>query len=190
MAGKLPAGLAALVARAGPQRALPPIEKWNPPYCGAIDMRIAADGQWFYMGSPIGRMPLVRLFASVLKREGDDFFLVTPVEKVGIRVDDAPFLAVEMFAEGEGAEARLTFRTNVGDLVAAGADHPPRFATEAETGGLKPYIEVRAGLEALVSRSLVHDLVARAEIRNEAFGIWSGGVFFEIASAKDMETFS
>lgn len=187
MPSNLPAGLAALVARAGPQRALPPVERWNPPYCGAIDMRIAADGQWFYMGGPIGRPALVRLFASVLKREGDTFFLVTPVEKVGITVDDAPFLAVEMHGEGAGAEARLTLRTNVGDLVEAGPEHPLRFVVEAETGGLKPYIEVRNGLEALVSRSLVHDLVGRGEVHGEAFGIWAGGQFFAMAGLADME---
>ena len=186
----LPAGLAALVSRAGPQRALPPVERWNPPDCGAIDMRIAADGQWYYLGSPIGRAPLVRLFSTVLKREGDRHYLVTPVEKVEITVDDAPFLAVEMHGAGEGRAADLTFRTNVGDLVEAGPDHPLRFAIEADTGGLKPYIEVRAGLEALVTRSLVHDLVARGEMHEGEFGVWSKGAFFPIASQAELERLS
>ncbi|MCC2113182.1 MAG: DUF1285 domain-containing protein, partial [Hyphomicrobiales bacterium] len=110
----LPAGLAALVARAGKQGRKPPVERWNPDYCGEIDMRIAADGTWYYLGSPIGRAPLVRLFASVLKYEDGHHYLVTPVEKIGIRVDDAPFVAVEMHAAGVGRDAMLTFRTNVG----------------------------------------------------------------------------
>ena len=183
----LPAGLAALVARAGPGGRRPPLEKWNPPDCGAIDMRIAGDGTWHYLGSPIARLPLVKLFASVLRREGDDYFLVTPVEKVRITVDDAPFLAVEMHLEGTGAAAEITFRSNVGDVVTAGPQHPLRFAEEAATGGLKPYVLVRPGLEALLSRALVHELADHFETAQtngaDRFGIWSGGAFFAVIAS-------
>ena len=175
----LPPGLAGLVAQAGVTARVRPVERWDPPYCGEIDMRIAADGTWFYRGSPIGREALVRLFASILRREPDGrHVLVTPVEKVGIEVDDAPFLAVEVAAEGEGPNRVLSFRTNVGEIAAAGPKHPLRFATEPRTGGLKPYIRVRGGLDALATRALVHELVAIAEAKDGALGLWSGGIFF------------
>jgi hypothetical protein len=174
-----PPGLVALVAQAGVRAKERPVERWNPPYCGEIDMRIAADGTWFYRGSPIRREAMVRLFASILRRESDGgHVLVTPVEKVGIVVEDAPFLAVEMASEGEGEDRRLTFRTNVGDIVAAGPDHPLRFDSELQTGGLKPYLRVRGGLDALLTRPLAHELVAMAEENDGADGIWSGGAFF------------
>ena len=175
----LPRGLAQLVAEAGQQAEARPVERWDPPWCGDIDMRIAADGSWHYRGSPIGREALVRLFASILRREPDGrHVLVTPVEKVGIAVDDAPFLAVELFSEGEGRGQRLTFRTNVGDIVAAGPEHPLRFALETATGGLKPYINVRGGLEALATRAVALELVEIASEQEGASGVWSGGVFF------------
>jgi len=178
---KLPASLAALMKRAeegAPQR---PVEKWDPPHCGRIDMRIAADGTWFYMGTPIGRPALVKLFASVLRREEDgEFVLVTPVEKIGITVDDAPFLAVEMAVEGEGEDARITFRTNVDDLVAADGEHPIRFSLEEGTLGLKPYLRVRGGLEALMTRALTHELMEMAKERDGRLGVASGGVFFAL----------
>ena len=165
----MPAGLARLAAQAGDPAKPRPVERWNPPDCGDIDMRIAADGTWHYRGSPIGREALVRLFASILRREPDGrHVLVTPVEKVGIAVEDAAFLAVEMLVEGQAAGAALTFRTNVGDLVAAGPDHALRFETETRTGGLKPYLMVRNGLEALLTRALVHEL---AEIAGEKNGV-------------------
>lgn len=177
--GGFPPGLSALVAEAGKQAKARPVERWNPPYCGEIDMRIAADGTWHYRGSPIGREALVRLFASVLRRDPDGrHVLVTPVERLGITVDDAPFLAVEVLAEGEGADRTLTFRTNVGDIVAADAEHPLRFETEAGTEGLKPYLRVRGGLEALATRTLALELVDMAEEKDRAMGLWSGGVFF------------
>lgn len=177
--GQLPAGLAALLAEAGNAAGARPVERWDPPDCGDIDIRIAADGTWFYRGTPIGREALVRLFASVLRREPDGrHVLVTPVEKLGIVVDDAPFLAVEMESEGAGEERRLFFRTNVGDVVPAGHDHPLRFETEADTGGLKPYLRVRGGLEALLTRALALDLAAIAEERDGRAGIWSKGAFF------------
>ncbi|MDP8915850.1 MAG: DUF1285 domain-containing protein, partial [Pseudomonadota bacterium] len=160
----LPPGLAVLVAQAGQTARARPVERWNPPYCGEIDMRIAADGTWFYRGSPIGREALVRLFASILRREPDGrHVLVTPVERVGIEVEDAPFLAVQMATEGDGPERKLTFRTNVGDIVQAGPDCPLRFAAEPGTGGLKPYVRVRGGLEALLSRALARELVSIAD---------------------------
>jgi hypothetical protein len=173
---------------------LPPVELWNPPFCGDIDMRIAADGTWFYLKTPIGRPALVRLFASVLKREGDQYFLVTPVEKCGIRVDDAPFLAVEMRVE-EGAEGRvLNFRTNVEDWVACGPGHELRFETEAHSGGLKPYIHVRRNLWARVTRALFFDLVELGEERDvdgaAMFGVSSMGVFFPMAPANQTRDFA
>jgi hypothetical protein len=153
-------------------------------------MRIAADGTWFYCGSPIGRAPLVKLFASVLRREGDRYALVTPVEKVGIKVDDAPFLAVEMRVDGEADEPRLTFRTNVEDLVTVDSEHPLHFVRDASEG-LKPYVRVREDLWALVKRALVYDLVAlgRTErVANEDwFGVRSRGVFFPMCRASETE---
>lgn len=178
----LPAGLADLVARAGDARTPPPVERWNPPFCGDLDMRIAADGRWFYLGSPIGRERLVRLFASVLRRDADGrHYLVTPVERIGITVDDAPFLAVELHAEGAGDGQLLTLRTNVGDVVRLDADHPLRFESEPETGGLKPYALVRGRLEALFTRALLHQLAElMVEDANGAVGVWSGGTFFPV----------
>jgi len=159
------AGLSALIARATRAgKGLPPVERWNPPFCGDLDMEISRDGTWFYLGTPIGRMPLVQLFSTVLRKDGDGrTYLVTPVEKVGIRVVDAPFVAVEMNALGEGDERVITFRTNVGEVVEAGPDHPLRFVDEPETGGLKPYVLVRGRLEALVARPVMYELVEYGE---------------------------
>src|SRR3984893_7336540 len=163
----------------------PPVEKWNPPFCGDLDMRIATDGTWFYLGTPIGRPALVRLFASVIKREEGRYFLVTPVEKVGIRVEDAPFLAVEMEIENRGPKQSLIFRTNVDDVVRCDADHRLRFEPEADTGGLRPYLHVRRDLWAKVTRALFFDLVAIGEVREEGgermFGVASSGEFFAMA---------
>jgi hypothetical protein len=165
-----------------------PVDQWNPPFCADLDMRIAADGTWFYLGSPIGRKRMVKLFASVLRREEDGkYYLVTPVEKVGIRVDDAPFLAVEMQVESPGPGQVLSFRTNVDDEVRVDGEHPLRFAAEQGTGGLKPYVLVRGRLEALISRAVFYDLVALGT--NEMvdgvrmFGVWSAGGFFSMAPA-------
>ena len=173
-----------------PRRSLPPVERWNPPFCGEIDMRIAADGQWFYMGTPIGRPKLVRLFACVLVREGDAYRLVTPVEKVGIRVDDAPFQAVEMAADGEGAALALSFRTNVDDVVSIGPDHGLRFERDAR-GGLRPYLHVRRNLWARVTRALTYDLLALGGVEQhggqEMFGVRAGGVFWPAVAASEVE---
>jgi hypothetical protein len=169
----------------------PPVHLWNPPFCGDLDMRIAADGTWFYLKTPIGRPALVKLFASVLWREGDKYFLVTPVEKVGITVDDAPFTAVEMKAQGQGASRTLSFRTNVDDWVTCGAAHALRFEPETQTGGLKPYLHVRRDLWALMSRALFYDLVELGEERDvngmRMFGVASGGEFFAMAPADSLQ---
>jgi uncharacterized protein len=167
-----------------------PVQLWNPPYCGDIDMRIAADGTWFYQGTPIGRPALVRLFASILKREGEQYFLVTPVEKCGIVVEDAPFMAVEMQAGEGGAGRELRFRTNVNDWVACGPEHPLRFEPEVATGGLKPYVRVRSSLWAKVTRAVWYDLVELGEEREiggtEMFGVASGGEFYAMAPASSL----
>ena len=168
----------------------PPVERWNPPFCGDLDMRIAADGTWYYLKTPIGRPALVQLFASVLKREGEKYFLVTPVEKCGIVVDDAPFLAVELAAEETPAGRVLQFRTNVDDWVACGPEHPLRFEPEAGTGGLKPYLHVRRDLWAKVTRALFFDLVELGEERDvegqAMFGVTSMGAFFAMAPADEV----
>jgi hypothetical protein len=225
----------------------PPVHLWNPPYCGEIDMRIATDGTWFYQKTPIGRPALVKLFASVLKREDDRYFLVTPVEKCGIAVDDAPFLAVEMRVERAGASSSgtpppetgrsasegspgggqdaardrspdrfqrsnpplsregdeknattlsgqiLHFRTNVDDWVTCGGDHPLRFDPEVGTGGLKPYLHVRRGLWAKVTRALFYDLVELGEERmvdgRRMFGVASQDAFFPMAPADSLRDY-
>jgi hypothetical protein len=184
------AGAAQREGRRGP----PPVHLWNPPFCGDLDMRIAGDGTWFYLKTPIGRPALVRLFASVLKRERDKYFLVTPVEKVGIVVDDAPFLAVELRVEQAAAGRVLHFRTNVDDWVECGRDHALRFEPETATGGLKPYLHVRRDLWAKVTRALFYDLVALGEEHDVAgkrmFGVVSNGAFFAMAPAAALEDFA
>ena len=165
----------------------PPVHLWNPPFCGDIDMRIAQDGTWFYMNSPIGRKPLFKLFASVLRHDEDGkYYLVTPVEKCGIRVDDAPFVAIRMKVEGKGREQVIGFETNVDDEVVVDHDHPLRFETEGGTDGLKPYVLMRARLEALVSRALFYDLVALGCVEGEWFGVWSSGEFFPMQCADEI----
>ena len=193
MADVVKGGLDALAgaAKSAGKKGPPPVHLWNPPFCGDLDMRIAADGTWFYLKTPIGRPALVKLFASVLKREEGKYFLVTPVEKVGITVDDAPFTAVEMTVEGEGSSRTLSFRTNVDDWVTCGTDHALRFEPEDETGGLKPYLHVRRDLWALVTRALFYDLVELGEERDidgrRMFGIASGGKFYAMAPAETLK---
>jgi hypothetical protein len=189
-------GLEAIVTALprGERKGEPPVHLWNPPFCGDIDMRIASDGTWFYQKTPIGRPALVKLFASVLKREEGKYFLVTPVEKVGLIVEDAPFLAVELKVEQNARGPVLNFRTNVDDWVAAGPEHALRFETEAATGGLKPYLHVRRGLWAKVTRALFYDLVEQGEERDIAgkrmFGIASAAEFFVMAEASAVREFA
>ena len=180
-------------ARGAATKGLPPVHLWNPPFCGDLDMRIASDGTWFYLGTPIGRLPLVRLFSTILKREHGKHFLVTPVEKVGIRVDDAPFMAVEMRVESDPRGRLLRFRTNVDDWVACEPGHALRFERAAD-GGLTPYLHVRADLWAKVTRALYYDLVDMGEERmvdgEEMFGLMSAGTFFPIGTAEQVRTAS
>ena len=165
----------------------PPVHLWNPPDCGAIDMRIARDGTWFHEGTPIGRPAMVRLFASILRLDPEGFVLVTPVEKVRIRVDDAPFVAQDVDAEG----AALRFVTNVGDEVLAGPDNPIRVARDPATGEPSPYVHVRRGLEARIDRKTFYRLVERGEVRahegRDWFGVVSQGAFFPIQPAEELE---
>ena len=154
-------------------------------FCGGIDMRIARDGTWFYQGTPIGRKPLVKLFSSILSRDGaGDYWLTTPVERARIRVEDAPFLAVEMRVEGAGEGQTLSFRTNVDDWVEAGPEHPIEPRPRPGSGERAPYLHVRAGLDALIARAVYYDLVALGVEREAngaaAFGVWSGGAFFAL----------
>ncbi len=180
--------LSAAVKVAAASKGPPPVERWNPPFCGDIDMRIAADGTWFYNGTPIGRSALVKLFASILRKDPDRFVLVTPVERVGIQVEDAPFLAVEMAVDGEGSGRRIAFRTNVDDLAPVDAAHPLRFEKD-QAGGVKPYVLVRGDLWALVTRALTYDLVELGEDRDVdgvlTFGVTVGEQFYPIAPAAD-----
>jgi len=167
---------------------------WDPPFCGNLDMRIAADGTWYYLKTPIGRPALIKLFASVLKREGDNYFLVTPVEKCGIQVDDAPFVAVELKVEEGTLGQVLNFRTNVDEWIDCGPDHQLRFDPEPGTGGLKPYLHVRRGLWAKVTRPLFFDLVDLGEEREISgtalFGVSSMSAFFPMAPADQVKDFA
>ncbi len=176
------------VAAAG-KRGPAPVHLWNPEFCGDIDMRIAADGTWFYNGSPIGRAPLVQLFASILRKDGEKYVLVTPVEKVGIRVDDAPFIGVEMRVDAQDGPPRISFRTNVEDCVTVDADHPLRFE-RGPSNGLKPYVRVRGDLWALVKRALFYDLVALGQTERwqgeDWFGVRSSGQFSPMVRADEI----
>ena len=178
-------------ARAAGKRGPPPVEKWNPEFCGDIDMRIAKDGSWFYMGTPIGRPALVRLFSTVLRKDPERYVLVTPVERVGIAVEDVPFLAVAMRVEGEGERRVLHFTTNLDDETFAGPEHPMRFQRDPN-GGCRPYVRVRGGLEARLTRALYYDLIALAEEEMidgvPMLVVRSGGVSFPIAPAAEMES--
>lgn len=171
-------------------RSRPPVHLWNPPFCGAIDMRIAADGTWYYLGGPITRKPLVELFASILRKDGERFLLVTPVEMVEITVEDAPFIAASLRIEGKGSDQALVFTSNVGDEAVAGAEHPLRFDRQ-ENGGYKPYVLMRDALWAKLPRSLYADLVdlgtIEAEAQGPSFGVWSAGTFFPIAPAAELD---
>ncbi len=168
-------------------RTLPPVEKWNPDYCGDLDLIIKRDGLWIHEGTPIGRARLVKLFSTILRREENDYFLVTPVEKLGITVEDAPFTAVLMSRESAGDGQRLIFTTNVGEEIIAGPDHAIEMRINSETGDEAPYIHVRRGLDALIVRAVFYDLAALGEVHEvngaEMFGVWSDGEFFPLGSA-------
>ncbi|MEL7165030.1 MAG: DUF1285 domain-containing protein [Pseudomonadota bacterium] len=168
-------------------RGLPPVHLWNPPFCGDLDMRIARDGTWFYEGTPIGRPGLVKLFSSILKRENGKYFLVTPVEKVGITVDDAPFVAIDFEPSGDGQAQTLTFTTHVDDTATAGPDHPIRVARDPDTGEPSPYVLIRADLEALIDRKSFYRLVDLGTHHDDWFGVWSGGDFFPIIPSADLD---
>ena len=161
-------------------------QQWNPDFCGDIDLRIARDGSWFYQGTPITRPAMVRLFANVLRREGTNYFLVTPVEKLGIKVDDAPFVAVSLAVQGQGREQLLRFVTNVGDEVELDATHPLHVRVDGQTQEPSPYIQVRDGLQALIQRHVFYQLLELAEEFDRDgqpwLGLWSGGVFFSIGA--------
>ncbi len=179
-----PMSLAAQISSKG----LPPVHLWNPEFCGDIDIRIARDGTWFYMGSPIGRQRLVRLFSTVLRKDSDgEHYLVTPVEKLRITVDDAPFLVVQLDEKGHGENQSIYFRTKTDDVILADRDH--RIWVEfAEDGEPSPYIEVRSGLYALIARNVYYQLVELG-IENEQegvrqFGVWSDGQFFVLGECE------
>jgi hypothetical protein len=180
-----PEGIAA-AARSARKKGPPPVHLWNPPFCGDLDMRIARDGTWFYLGTPIGRHELVKLFSSIIRKDGDDYFLVTPVEKVGIKVDDAPFVAVDF----DPVEGGLEFLTNVGDKAIAGSEHPIRVVRDPATGEPSPYVLIRRNLEALIDRKSFYRLVELGESQavegEDWFGIRSGGEFFPIIPAAEL----
>ncbi len=183
------AGLAASV-QAASKKGPPPVHLWNPPFCGDIDMRIARDGTWFYMGTPIGRAGLVKLFSGIIKREEGKYYLVTPVEKVGIVVDDAPFVAVDFTVDGAGTDQVIRFVTHVDDQVTAGPDHPIRVDRDPTTGEPSPYVLVRADLWALIDRKSFYRLI---DIGDHAmhdgkswFGLWSSGRFFPVIPSSEL----
>lgn len=173
-----------LLAQIPTGKGLPPVHLWEPPFCGDIPMRIARDGTWYYQGTPIGRPAMVKLFASIIRRDGDTYFLVTPVEKVGIVVDDVPFVAVRLQVEGSGEQQRLRFFTQVDDEFVAGPLHPIRVMIDEKTAEPSPYVLVRWNLEALIHRNLFYQLVELAverEIEGRNWlGVYSDGEFFGI----------
>jgi hypothetical protein len=166
-------------------KGLPPVHLWDTAFCGDIDMRIARDGTWYYMGTPIGRKPMVKLFSTIIRRDGDDYFLITPVEKVGIQVDDAPFVAVALDVQGQGEQQVLRFTTNVDELIEAGREHPLRVEIDPVTQEPAPYLRVRRNLDALIHRNVFYQLVELAQSRpidgQLWLGVWSDGEFFPIA---------
>jgi hypothetical protein len=174
-------------ASAAKGRGPAPVHLWNPPYCGDLDIRIARDGTWFYLGTPIGRPALVQLFCNILKREGDRYVLVTPAEKVGITVEDAPFLAVDFSVEGEGAAQVVTFATRGEERAPCGPAHPLRVARDGATGEPAPYVLMRPGLEARIDRKSFYRLVDLCTHAGGQFGLWSGGAFFPVAPSAEIE---
>ncbi|MDP2493635.1 DUF1285 domain-containing protein [Shimia thalassica] len=196
MSGQIPVkpsaeGLAASAKAVAKERGLPPVHLWNPPFLGNIDIQILRDGTWIHEGGEIKRPELVRLFSSILRKDGDSYFLVTPVEKVGITVEDAPFVAVDVDCTGTGENQILTFTTNVGDTVTAGPDAPIRLVQETAQGEPAPYVMVRAGLEARLDRKTFYRMVELGthHVVNDQdwFGVWSDGVFFPLILSQDLE---
>ena len=182
--------LAASAQAASTKKGHPPVHLWNPPFCGDLDMKIARDGTWFYMGTPIGRPGLVKLFSSILRKDDDKYFLVTPVEKVGITVEDAPFVALDFEVSGTGTGQKITFVTHVEDEATAGTEHPIRVARDPETGEPSPYILMRANLEALIDRKSFYRLVDLGDVAlhegKEWFGVWSSEQFFPSIPAEEL----
>lgn len=180
----------AAAARSAGRKGPPPVHLWNPPFCGDIDMEIRRDGTWWYLGTPMGRMGLVKLFSSIIRKDGDDYFLVTPAEKVGIRVIDAPFVATDFRVDGTGRDQVVTFLTHVDDEAVAGPAHPVRVARDAVTGEPSPYIHIRANLEALIDRKTFYrivDLCTHEDHKGERwFGLWSSGQFFPIILSAEL----
>lgn len=181
--------LAAAVTKAA-KKGPPPVHLWNPPFCGEIDIRIARDGLWYYLGTPIGRQPLVDLFASILKVEEGRHYLVTPVEKVAIRVDDAPLFAWDAEVEGEGRDQRVRFTTRTGDCVVAGPDHAIRVRRDERDGEPSPYVHIRRGLWARIDRKTFYrliDLCTHEVLDGTAwFGLWSDGTFFPVIPSAEL----
>ena len=186
-----PDDLAKTLSSVAKKKGPAPVHLWNPPFCGDLDIRIARNGLWYYLGTPIGRMPLVKLFASVLRKDDDKYFLVTPVEKIGITVDDAPFVAVDFEPTGDGADQVLTFVTNVEDEAVAGPDHPIRVVRDPETGEPSPYVLIRRNLEALIDRKSYYRLVEVGAVEPvdgvAMFGVWSSGQFFPFIPAAELD---
>ena len=184
-------GIASAARAASKGRGLPPVHLWDPAFCGDLDMRIARDGTWFYLGTPIGRFELVKLFSSILRKDEDKYFLVTPAEKVGITVEDAPFVAVDFTATGEGTEQDLCFETHVGDFSKASAENPIRVVRDPDSGEPAPYIHIRAGLEALIDRKSFYrlvDLGSHKNIKDQSwFGVVSSGEFFPIIPSSELD---
>ena len=166
----------AAAAKQAPGRGLPPVHLWNPPNCGEIDIRIRRDGVWFHEGTPIGREALVRLFSTVLRKDDDGIYLVTPVEKLKITVEDAPFIAVRVDRDGEA----LRFTTNVGDEVEAGPDNPIRVEMDPDSGEPRPYLHVRRGLEALIARPVFYEMVEMAREHEGRMAVSSNGAWFAV----------
>lgn len=184
-------GIASAARAASDGRGLPPVHQWDPAFCGDLDMKIARDGTWFYLGTPIGRFELVKLFSSILRKDGDKYFLVTPAEKVGITVEDAPFVAVDFTVTGEGIDQKLLFETHVGDFSYANAENPIRIIQNPVTGEPSPYIHIRNGLEALIDRKSFYrlvDLGMHRSFKDQSwFGVISSREFFPIITSKDLE---
>ena len=182
--GSFAIGLASLQREASAGRGLPPVEKWHPAHCGEIDIRIARDGTWFHLGSPIGRKELVRLFSTILRKDPDGYVLVTPAEKMRIMVEDAPFVAVLLDVQAAGRDQTLSFTTNVGDVTQAGPSNPIRVETDPVTAQPAPYVHVRKGMEARIARAAFYQL-ADLSVAGDGehagwLGVWSGGAFFRL----------